>query len=81
MRERLDVAINGLFDVMKKEAITDGEVNYVITRIIDRMYDNNNYRGYNSAMGVLDCVAREFYRRRVIPFEERKLKENGDVYV
>jgi hypothetical protein len=32
-------------------------------------------------MGTLICVAFEFYRRFVSPYEDEKIKENGDVYV
>jgi len=30
-------------------------------------------------MEVISCVAKEFYRRRIAPFEDKKIKERGDV--
>lgn len=30
--------------------------------------------------GVLGCVAREFYRRVAVKYEDMKIKENGDVF-
>lgn len=63
-----------------------GELNYKITIIIleylKRISHNRklSYADYNSIMGVLTGVSQEFYRRIVIPYEQEKLKENGDVY-
>jgi len=31
-------------------------------------------------MGALEGAKLEFYRRVVVPYEEKKMKENGDVY-
>jgi hypothetical protein len=28
-------------------------------------------------MGVLACIQEEFYRKVVVPYEEKKIKENG----
>lgn len=58
----------------------DGEVNYVITRIIDALYGKQSYKILNRGIGILESVKQEFYRRRVAPYEEKKIKESGDVY-
>ncbi len=58
----------------------DGEVNYAITKIIDIHYGKGGYTELNAAMGVLSCAMQEFYRRRCVPFEEEKMRANGDVY-
>ena len=34
----------------------------------------------DDAVGALDGAAREFYRRVAVPYEDKKIKENGDVY-
>ena len=44
------------------------------------VYAAGGYAVYNRAMGVFDCAAREFYRRVVAPYEDKKIMENGDVY-
>jgi len=81
-REKLDHWIdNVLFHTSGiSEVSKDGVINYIITRIIDGHYGKGGYAVFNRAMGVLDCVAREFYRRRVAPYEDKKIQENGDVY-
>lgn len=59
-----------------------GELNYLISSII-REYINAKglrYATLNDVIGVLDSAKMEFYRRVVAPYEEEKMKENGDVY-
>jgi hypothetical protein len=64
-----------------------GELNYCITMLTrDYLGDPDsgngtiNYEKYNSVIGVLECVKQELYRRMIVPYEEQKIKENGDVY-
>jgi len=65
---------------LEVRAPIDGVVNYTLTRIVDEMYGGGGYSVFNRALGVLDCAAREFYRRKVAPYEDQKMAENGDVY-
>lgn len=57
----------------------DGDMNYVITRLLDRVYPSS-YTSFNAAIGVLECVKQEFYRRKVAPYEDVKSEQNGDVF-
>ncbi len=58
-----------------------GELNYFITNVIMNFLPANyNYNDLNAVMGVLESVKQEFYRRVVVPYEEKKMEENGDVY-
>jgi hypothetical protein len=56
----------------------DGALNYTFTRIIKQIYPTR-YRHLNRALGVLSAVTQELYRRVVAPYEDEKIKENGDV--
>ena len=56
-----------------------GELNYVITRLIDN-YCIDRYINFNAIVGVLECVKQEFYRRKVAPLEDQKKYDHGDVY-
>ena len=82
----MDVEINSLIQKLQRikechaESALDGEVNYTITRILNALYGMGGYYVFNRAMGVIDCVGREFYRRKVSPYEDIKIQENGDVY-
>ena len=62
-----------------------GDLNYLITsEILDYLGISDgrqpNYTDYNEVMGVLECAKQELYRRMIAPFEDKKCKENGDVY-
>jgi len=82
----VDVEIDALVGKLQKikhnhdVSALDGEVNYAITRILNALYGMGGYFVFNRAMGVIDCVGREFYRRKVAPYEDIKIEENGDVY-
>jgi len=57
----------------------DGDLNYIISTLIDGWYFTT-YKDLNAAIGVLECVKQEFYRRVAAPYEDQKIAENGDVY-
>ena len=60
---------------------TAGELNYVYTRLLDRVLGNNpSYEDINTVVGVLECCKEEVYRRVAGPYEDRKIGENGDVF-
>ena len=62
---------------------TAGELNFLITTIVDRFIAENDgisYTNINTAIGVLECAKLELYRRVAAPYEGRKCVENGDVY-
>ena len=47
---------------------------HVISGILD------NYDLGVSTIGTFSCIISEFYRRVVVPYEDIKIKENGDVF-
>jgi hypothetical protein len=58
-----------------------GELNYIITTlIVNYLGVTKKYEKYNEVIGVLECAKLELYRRAVSPYEDAKMKENGDVY-
>lgn len=59
-----------------------GELNYVFTKNITRYLKENDlsYMTINDILGAFEGAKLEFYRRVVVPYEEEKCKENGDVY-
>ncbi|MBU0846997.1 hypothetical protein KKH23_07370 [Patescibacteria group bacterium] len=78
-RKAVDAVINSTLKFIDGTT-HPGVLNYIITRIIHKaMGDKCNYRRYNELMGVLTCVSQEFYDRKVRPYEDEKIKENGDL--
>jgi hypothetical protein len=64
-------------------AKTPGELNYQIARLIKgyiAMHNGLSYQVINDIIGVLECQKLEFYRRLAVPYEDRKILENEDVY-
>ena len=58
-----------------------GDLNYLITTLILNYLKNmESYQKYNDVMGVLACIQAELYRRKISPYEDKKIFENGDVY-
>ena len=57
-----------------------GELNFVISSIIWKIFDDNpSYTLGNNLVGVLECVKQEFIRRKLNPYEDEKIIENGDL--
>ncbi len=61
--------------------LTPGELNYCITKLCDHFLAGTvTYRSLNEVIGVLECAKQEFYRRVCVPYEDKKMSANGDVY-
>lgn len=58
-----------------------GDIVYGITRLVVRWLPKG-FRFYQLCMGagILTCALLEFYRRKVAPYEDQKIKEHGDCY-
>ncbi len=60
--------------------LSEGELNYLITRILIIWANPINYARYNAVMGVLDCIGKEFYRKVIAKYEDTKCLLNGEVF-
>lgn len=79
-RKKYEKVLRELVDIMKTlpPEEVDGELNYVVTKILKDVYPLR-YFHINKAVGVLECIKLEFYRRVAAPYEDLKIKESGDV--
>lgn len=61
---------------------TAGELNFVLTTMCRRYFikSKQNYEALNAVIGALECCKQEYYRRVCVPYEESKIKENGDCF-
>jgi hypothetical protein len=61
---------------------TAGGLQYLIATMIHHFVKEKglNYQTCNDVMGALTGANMEFYRRFVAPYEDTKIRENGDVY-
>ena len=59
-----------------------GELNWLLTIKIRSYIEKHGecYQTYNDIIGALEGAKLELYRRKIAPYEDKKIKENGDVY-
>ena len=60
---------------------TEGELNYCITKLAALMLERigTNYANLALCGSAMEHAKLEWYRRRVAPYEDQKIIENGDV--
>lgn len=60
-----------------------GELNYLLTvELNEYLFAHGlSYQTINDILGALEGAKLEFYRRVAVPYEKRKIGENGDVYL
>ena len=63
-------------------ATVSGELNYQITELLWMYWHAHgpNYQCINDIIGALEGAKMEFYARVARPYEDEKIKQNGDVY-
>ena len=81
LRDCLDSKIKDLVSAIKETGKDNraGVLNYTISVLLKQLYDLR-YAEINEAVGVLECAKHEYYRRVAAPYEDKKIRENGDVY-
>lgn len=68
--------------IQQRPMESPGELNFLLTVLCIEYLNSRgeSYQTHNDIIGALDCAAREWYRRVVVPYEDKKRAENGDVY-
>ncbi len=57
-----------------------GELNYLLTSfVLDYLGTHPNYQKFCEVEGVLSHMSKEIYRRLAAPYEDKKIRENGDL--
>jgi len=61
--------------------VNAGELNYALTKLLLNYLEvkGNSYQSFNDCIGALEGCKLEFYRRTVVPYEDIKIIQNGDV--
>jgi hypothetical protein len=80
--EGREILLNSsLKDLLKNpEVLGPGELNFFISTLLWSVFEKNKcYQKANELLGVLSAVSLEFYRRKVAPYEDIKILENGDI--
>lgn len=91
LRDMLDPKIDDLVLVLKqidedsKGEDLKGATNYTLTRILLKVLGKDvsgkkRYNLINDVIGVLGCVALQYYIKWALPYEDIKKQDNGEVY-
>ena len=80
-RQYINKEISELVDKISSLPKSDraGILNYTVSKMIDSLYDLK-YSEINEAIGALECIKQEYYRRLAGPYEDTKVIQNGDVF-
>lgn len=72
-------ALNAIVDLMTEAGVmADGGLNYILFRFC-KYHVPPSYNNYKNFIGELNEAAAEIRRRLLAPYEDEKIKENGDV--
>ena len=80
-RRRLEPIVDACTSSLPPD-VTAGELNYLCTRLALEFVRRRglSYQTLNDVSGALHNCAAEFYRRVVAPYEDGKIRANGDVF-
>ena len=76
-RKEIDPFVEALFSNLE----TRGDMNYAITKLLHKYIKRAGlkYRNLNDAIGIVECVKLELYRKIVSNYEDIKIDENRDI--
>jgi len=83
-RGQIDYNIDALVTVLQNlpNGPVAGDLNYTICRLLLEVFDilkQPKYQKFNDITGLLENVKHEIQRRWQDPYEDFKVKENGDI--
>ena len=82
-RKKYDRLVDELVNELSQcDKLPVGHINYIITTMLDKAISKHGlcYDNINAMMGVLSCISTELYRRVAVPYENKKIEQNGDVF-
>lgn len=82
-QERREILELDLLDLECRlpDDVCAGDMNYIFTRLA-HMYislTGGGYQSFNDIIGALEGCKLELYRKQVAPYEDEKIKQNGDI--
>ena len=77
-RDRLDPLIDALVASIQSNHRA-GELNYIINKLLLGTQGEGRYADLNELIGAVEAAKLEFYRRKVAPYEDTKIQQQGDL--
>jgi len=79
-REEIDIYLDKLIAWMPELSDkTVGDYTYIIYKLLLKAVHKKKYYKYAMVLGILESAKIEFYRRQITRYENKKIKENGNV--
>lgn len=78
-RVNIEEKVLDLVDVLNIQGKETGDVVYSIYLLMLHLYSVGNFTERSEAIKALECAKIEYYRRVMSPYEDQKIKENGDI--
>lgn len=80
--KRVIAELQHAFEVFAPDEVHAGDLNYLFSMVAKQYLVSKGlqYAHINDVLGALDGASKEFYRRLVAPYEDKKIKNNGDIY-
>jgi hypothetical protein len=74
-------AFDPTLEALAEAIASEGELNYCIYKLscllVDRL--GASYDSLSLCSSAMEHAKLEWYRRRVVPYEEEKIRQNGDI--
>jgi hypothetical protein len=79
-RERRNFLLGKFMDDLQSVDLSAGDLNFIISNLLWRQFrKERSYAKANELAGVLECAKLEMYRRLIVPYENQKQVQNGDI--
>lgn len=75
----LDPLIRRIDTLTAKGQANTGFTVYVFYKLLKEIYGPGNFEIKSNALKALDAAGKEYYRKIMAPYEDRKEKENGPI--
>ena len=80
-RKDLDAPVYTLIRLIDKDYHAPGNLTYVLTKLLlGFLGEQYTFADIAETLGALEATKLELYRRTVAPYENEKIKQNGDVF-
>lgn len=79
-REKFQNLLEEFKQIVKDHELTVGDMNFFFSSMIWHLWDKKpSYTLGSNLRGMLHDVSEEFYRRKMVDYENAKINENGDI--
>ena len=82
-RDKYEKPLEETIDLLKASGFHPGHLNYVISYLVNACLaeEGMSYSNANKWIGALECAKLEITRKKIVPYEDKKCKENGEVFI